>query len=421
MNQGKPRRIRQGRNLPEVRADNLSVVLEALQKLQPISRSGLAEATGLTAATITHMVDELSAYDLLVETPSSERQIGRRPTLLTLNPERGQVIGVELSRSRIQVIRSNFGGQTLARLDRPFQPTASVEQGLTQLAGVISDIVDQDRPLLGIGVGVPGPVNSAEGVVLGPPNFGGWRNVALTAWLRERFGVPCWLDDDAKAAAFGERWYGAGRHEDTLLYISLRSGVGAGLIVGDRVYRGAHELAGEIGHTTIHVDGPLCECGNRGCLETLVSVPAILQEARRLGLTVGSPAELHTLAHAGDPVARSIQERVHTYLSAALVNAVNHYDPALIVLGGVLVRSWPDLTATLAEKVKGRSFGYLSKDIRIVQSVLGEDATALGAVAIAIDHILGDPHQALSASRAVLGGGAAQPFTPPLTAAPSTK
>ncbi|AFZ65652.1 ROK family protein [Deinococcus peraridilitoris] len=400
MKQGKPRSIRQGRNLPEVRADNLSVVLEALQKLQPISRSGLADATGLTAATITHMVDELGSLDLLIETPSSERQVGRRPTLLTFNHDRGQVIGVEVSRSQVRAIRSDFSGRILARVERPFQPTSSVRKGLSLLQEVIGDVIDGRLPLLGIGVGVPGPVNSDKGIVLGPPNFGGWRNVELTAYLSEQFGVPCWLDDDAKAAAFGERWYGAGRSEETLLYISLRSGVGAGLIVGDRVYRGAHELAGEIGHTTIHVDGPICECGNRGCLETLVSVPAIMQEARRLGLSAENPADLQRLSAEGDLRALNIKDRVFTYLSAALVNAVNHYDPALIVLGGQLVRSWPELTTELAERVKGRSFGYLSKDVRIVESLLGEDATTLGAVAIAIHHILRDP-------RAVLTGVAA--------------
>ncbi|GGK35574.1 xylose repressor [Deinococcus malanensis] len=378
-----------------MRADNLSVVVEALQKLQPISRSALADATGLTAATITHMVNELEAFNLLVEAPSGERNVGRRPTLLSFNRQRGQLIGVEVSRTRIHAIRSDFSGQALARLDRPFRPTSSVKKGLSTICEAITELIDPALPLLGIGVGIPGPVNSTQGIVIEPPNFGGWRNVPLTSALTERFGVPCWLDDDAKAAAYGERWYGAGRHEETLLYISLRSGVGAGLIVGDRVYRGAHELAGEIGHTTIHVDGPLCECGNRGCLETLVSVPAIMQEARRLGLDAEDPADLHRMAVAGDVLAQNIKDRVYLYLSAGLVNAVNHYDPAVIVLGGQLVRAWPDLTENVARKVKGRSFGYLSKDIRIMESMLDIDASALGAVAIAIHNILRDPAEAL--------------------------
>ncbi|AWN21955.1 hypothetical protein DKM44_00815 [Deinococcus irradiatisoli] len=390
-----PRAVRKGRSLPDTKAENLSVVLEALRKLQPISRSNLAEATGLTAATITHMADEISRLGLLTETPAETQQVGRRPTLLTLRRERGQLVGVEISRSHVRAIRADFSGQLQAAVQRPFKPSRQLQDDLTVISETVRAVVAPELPLLGIGVGVPGPVDSSSGTVLTPPNFGGWRQVALAEALSAEFGAPCWLDDDAKAAALGERWYGAGQAVDTLLFISLRSGIGAGLIVGEQVYRGAHELAGEIGHTTIHVDGPLCECGNRGCVETLVSVPAIMLEAQRLGLNVRSPAELHDLAEQGDPLARSIKERAYLYLSAALVNAVNHYDPALIVLGGTLVRAWPDLTAAVAHKVKGRSFGYLSKDVRIVESGLAENATALGGVALCTGRILRDPYGTL--------------------------
>ena len=391
----KARAVRKGRSLPDTRAENLSVVLAALRQLQPISRSRLAALTGLTAATITHMVDTLQDFGLLIEAPAQTHQVGRRPSLLSLDPGRGQLVGLEISRSSVRAIRTNFAGEILAVAEQAFQPRTPVERNVAVLQSVIRFVLGDQLPLLGIGVGVPGPVDSAAGVVLGPPNFGGWRNVALTELLAEAFGAPCWLDDDAKAAALGERWYGSGRQAETLLYISLRSGVGAGLIVGERVYRGAHELAGEIGHTTIDVNGPLCECGNRGCVETLVSVPAILAEARRLGLTVRDVADLHLQAEAGDETARLVKERTYVYLAATLVNAVNHYDPALIVLGGSLVRAWPDLTGAVAHKVKGRSFGFLSKDVRIVQSGLGENVTALGAAALAIDHLLRSPASTL--------------------------
>jgi len=390
------RSIRKGRSLPAVKADNLVVVLEALQKLQPVSRTSLADVTGLTPATITHMIDELASFDLLRESPSGERQVGRRPTLLTFNPSRGHVIGVEVSRSGMRSVRVDFAGRAVQYASRAFKPTASVRRGVNLLRDVIEEVRDSSLPLLGIGVGVPGPIDTTAGVVLGPPNFAGWRNVPLGAMVTEAFGVPCWVEDDAKAAAFGERWHGAGRTAETLLYISLRSGIGAGLIVGDRVYRGTHELAGEIGHTTIHVDGPMCECGNRGCVETLVSAPALLQEARRLGVAADTVDQIHELAQRGDAVAQNIKERAYTYLGAAVLNAVNHYDPELIVLGGGLVRAWPDLVPCVAARVKGRSFGYLSKDVHIVPSALAEDATALGAAALAAHGILRRPRELLS-------------------------
>ena len=115
---------------------------------------------------------------------------------------------------------------------------------------------------------MPGPVDTAQGRVREPPNFPGWRDAPLTRVLRERWGVPVLIDDDAKTAALGEYWFGAGSSVESLLYLSVGSGVGAGLIVRGKLYRGTHELAGEIGHTTLDLDGPPCECGNRGCLET---------------------------------------------------------------------------------------------------------------------------------------------------------
>lgn len=382
------RAVRKGRSLPDTKADNLGVVLEALRKLQPISRSALAGATGLTAATITHLVDDLSELGLLLETPDDTARVGRRPSLLSLNTGRGQIIGLELSRSSVRAIRSNLAGEILAVAAQPFRPASPLDSNLEQLARLIGFVLDPALPLLGIGVGVPGPVDSERGFVLEPPHFGGWQQVPLAQLLSARFQAPCWLDDDARVAALGERWYGAGQQVGTLLYISLRSGIGAGLILGDRMFRGSHELAGEIGHTTIDVDGPLCECGNRGCVETLLSVPALLEWARGQGLSVRDIAELHLLAEAGDPVARRVKERAYRLLAAVLVNAVNHYDPALIVLGGSLVQGWPELTAEVARAVQGRSFGFLSKDVRIVQSLLGENATCLGAAALGIGHVL---------------------------------
>ncbi|GEM47254.1 ROK family transcriptional regulator [Deinococcus cellulosilyticus] len=388
--------VKKGSNLPKVKAENLSVVLDALRKLQPISRSDLAEATGLTAATITHLVDELNELKILIETRSDSKQVGRRPTLLTLNPERGQIVGVEISRSTLHVVRTDFCGRVLDRLNVPHDPNLGLDYTLALLYENITSMIDSRLELLGIGIGVPGPVNSREGIVLGPPNFGGWRNVHLAQMVSEKFGVPCWLDDDAKTAALGERWFGSGKNgTGTLLYVSFRAGVGAGLIVKDHIFRGAHELAGEIGHTTIHVDGPLCECGNRGCVETLVSVPAIMLEAARLGLKCKNARELEALAQEGSQTAKNIKERTYQYIAATVVNAINHYDPDMIVLGGTLVRAWPDFIECVTEKVRGRSFGFLSKDVNIVRALLGSDASAVGAAALVVEQIFQEPQAQL--------------------------
>lgn len=388
----KPISVRAGSNLTKIRAENLSVVLEALRKLQPISRAELAEATRLTPATISYLADELLELGLIEEAKATSKQVGRRPTLLSLRGQAGNVVGLEVSRSMIRGLLTDLSGKVLKRMELAHRLEGGVQETLAQIHKVIGTLLEGERPPVGIGVGIPGPVDTARGVVLEPPNFvRGWKNVALGPLLAQRWGVPVWLDDDAKTAALGERWYGAGVNVENLLYVSLRSGVGAGLIVRDRLYRGTHELAGEIGHTTINIDGPECACGNRGCAENYISVPAIVGYAREQGLLVSDPQSIHNLALLEDPAARQVKERTFHYLSAVLVNAVNHYDPDLIILGGTLVRAWPDLCLEVSKKVRGRSFGFLSKDVRIVSAQLGEHSSALGAVAQVIEQVVRNP------------------------------
>ncbi|WP_027892040.1 ROK family protein [Calidithermus chliarophilus] len=395
----KPVSVRTGSNLTKVRAENLSVVLDALRKLQPISRADLAEATALTSATITYLVDELLELGLIEEQKATSKQVGRRPTLLTLRGAAGKIVGLEVSRSVVRGILTDLGGRILKRMELAHRLEGGVDETLSLIHKVIQTLLEGEGRPVGIGVGIPGPVDTAGGVVLEPTNFvHGWRNVPLGPVLAQRWGVPVWLDDDAKTAALGERWYGAGQGVENLLYVSLRSGVGAGLIVRDRLYRGTHELAGEIGHTTINVDGPRCGCGNHGCAETYVSVPAIVQYARSQGLPVSDPQSIQNLALLEDPVALAVKQRTYHYLAAVLVNAVNHYDPDLIILGGTLVRAWPDLCVQVSEKVRGRSFGFLSKDVRIIPAQLGEHSASLGAVALVVEQVIRNPKLVQSAA-----------------------
>jgi N-acetylglucosamine repressor len=387
-----PSSLRTGSNLPKVRARNLSVVLDALRRLQPISRSDLAEATELTPATMTNLVNELTAYGLILETPAETRQIGRRPSLLTFNNGAGCVIGIEISRSLVRGVLTDLSGNVVARQQRAHGSSVAPEAVLSSVNSIVAKLKKSGSPL-GIGVGVPGPVDSQGGVVLEPPNFPGWHEVPLADWLRERHGVPVWLDDDAKTAALGERWFGAGRGfqngqgAQNLLYVSIGEGIGAGLIVRDRLYRGTHDLAGEIGHTTLDIDGPVCECGNRGCLEMLVSIPALL----RASSSASSVEELHASALAGDVGARGLKERAYRYLAAGVGNAVNFYDPDLIVLGGALIEAWPELCDEISQRVRGRSFAFASRNVSIEAAQLGADSSALGAASLVIEQVISSP------------------------------
>lgn len=383
--------VRPGDNLPGLRARNVSVVLDAVRRLGPISRTGVAGATGLTPAAMTNLVAELAERGLVLETKAESRSVGRRPSLLRFNPEAGLAVGLELSRTGARGLLTDLAGRVQTRVERAYPRGLGVQSVAGTAEAIVKEILATGAHPAGVGIGVPGPVDSTRGIVLRPPNFGGWADVRLAERLSGRLGLPVWLDDDAKTAALGERWFGAGQGEASLLYVSIGQGIGAGLVVAETLYRGTHELAGEIGHTTLDLDGPECECGNRGCLETLVSIPAIERHARQAGLGACDVASVDDLAARGDPTALAVRERALRYLSAAVLNAVNHYDPALIVLGGPLVTLWPDLCPQIIARVRGRSFGFASGSVRIVPARLGADSSALGAASLAIEATVRSP------------------------------
>ena len=378
--------VARGSNLPRVRAENLTVTLNALRKPQPATRAELATAT------MSNLVAELGSLGFIREERSPERRVGRRPALLSLDPDGPRPLGLEISRSRVVAVETDLSGAVRRSRSRPAPAEAGAESTLRVVHDLIAELwTDGAAPPAGIGVGIPGPVDSARGRLTEPPNFPGWSGLPLADRLHERWGVPVLVDDDAKTAALGEHWFGAGRTVDSLLYVSVGEGVGAGLIVHDELYRGTHELAGEIGHMTLDLNGPACACGNRGCLETFVSRGAILARAASCDLREEPLAAIDRLAARGDPHARSTKDAAYRYLAAGLVNAVNCYDPDVIVLGGPLVRAWGDLVDALRERVRGRSFGFASRSVDLRESALGETAGAIGAAVLILQHLFREP------------------------------
>ena len=397
----KQRTVANGSNPIRARAKNLTIVLDALRKRQPISRTDLAIVTGLTPATMTNLVAELGELGFISEQRSPAKQLGRRPTLLTLEPSAVSIIGIEISRNNVAGIKTDLSGEVL-HSEKRFTPAKyGAKATLAVVDEVISDLWNEEAPPFGIGVGVPGPIDSARGRVREPPNFPGWRDLPLTDTLQGRWGVPVLIDDDARTAALGEYWFGAGSNVESLLYLSLGSGVGSGLIVRGELYRGTHELAGEIGHTTLDLDGPACECGNRGCLETFVSTAAIEKEATLRGFVSEGDllARLEELAAAHDERAADLKDRTYRYLAAGVINAVNFYDPDLIVVGGELVNVWSDVPEQLLNRVRGRSFGFASRSVEIRPSKLGGYASVIGAASLIMQYSFEQPYLTVSGKR----------------------
>ncbi|MDQ7829329.1 MAG: ROK family protein [Armatimonadota bacterium] len=300
------------------------------------------------------------------------------------------------TRTRVGVVGGD--GRVLAHRTLP-TPTGGPDAVVAAVAGaaahVLAEAAVTREALVGVAAGAPGPLDPRSGVVFEPPNLVGWRDVPLRALLEERLGLPAAVENDANAAALGEAWVGAGRGVTDLVYITVSTGVGGGLILGGELYSGVSGTAGEVGHMTVALDGPPCFCGQPGHLEGLASGRAIARAARE-ALARGEATSLRELppeelsartvaeaARAGDPVARAIYERAGTALGAAVASLVNLLNPPLIILGGGVMQAGDLIMAPLWRAARERAFARPLEAVRLVPAALGEEAGLVGAAAVA--------------------------------------
>jgi predicted NBD/HSP70 family sugar kinase len=310
---------------------------------------------------------------------------------------------------RLSVTALGFDGSTIYRKESS-HPTD--ERGPLQ-ALLVSETVEaiagcgaaENGPLLGIGIGVAGLVDARSGVVVYCPGLPGWENVRLAAQMGERFGVDVLLDDTVRCMALAEKRHGAVKSVDTFLFLYIGLGVGSGIILDNRIYRGTHGVSGEFGHITVKENGPLCKCGNRGCLEALVSTNAILARVReliaaRVYTTLGSvsePTESLTLARVGraamegDKVANIVVAEIEECIGIGIADLINVFDPGTVVLAGEVVEELHGLILEGIERiVKRRAMHAIAQKTRITKSVFESDSAALGAATLVIERILGN-------------------------------
>jgi glucokinase len=244
------------------------------------------------------------------------------------------------------------------------------------------------------GIAAPGPLHGSRGVVFSPPNLKGWRDVPLASLLAERLGIPCHLIKDANAAALAESRLGAARGFDPVIYITLSTGIGGGLILGGKLYEGPDGTAGEVGHVTVDVNGPLCNCGNRGCVEAVASGTAIARRATEmvaagtLRLAPGeepSAAAVFKAARAGRPEALALTEEIGRALGHAVVGLVHLFNPECIVLGGGMIHAGPLLLDPLRAVPARHAMPIPRARVRVVTAALGDDVGLWGAALHAND------------------------------------
>lgn len=380
------------------RARALDILLEA----RIISRPQLATRTGLSRATIAILIDELLQAGLVHERGLGDSGGGRPPVLIEFNPEAALALGARLRDHRWGIVLTNLDAEVVRHLETPLSDLSSATAIAALQTGVaeITDGVDRARLLPAIGLGTPGLVDMASGVVKTAVDVG-WFDVPIRAMAEEALGMGVYVANRGKVGALAELWCGREQNVQNLIYIAIGTGVAAGVVIQGQLYMGANSSAGELGHVTVLPDGPLCACGNRGCLQALASGPAIANRARAqlrsnpdsllLKLADGHPERImaDTVFHAaqqGDGLACDVVEETATYLGIAVANLINLFNPELIVLGGPVGQNGHVLLEPLRAEVQRRAMAYPLAAARIVASTLGPDAGAIGAAVLVLQH-----------------------------------
>ncbi|MEA4906246.1 MAG: ROK family transcriptional regulator [Chloroflexi bacterium] len=389
-----------------VRKVNRSLVLNTLRLYAPISRVEVANLTGLNRSTVSNIINALIDEGMVWEQERQDSRVGRPSVSLTLRPDGGAVIGVEIGVDFISVLMTDFVAKPLYQdwIDLPeaspqIDVLVQAEQSIDQAIALANQ---QRLKLLGIGVGVPGLVNTNRGELIFAPNLK-WRDVPLRLMWNQRFHLPIYVENEANLAALGEYYFGVARGVDDFVYLSSGIGLGGGMIVNGKLYGGAHGFAGEIGHMQRDPNGEQCACGRRGCWETQVGPRAVLRRVKNTlrespdsPRPVGCAADLSNLtftmvSHAalnGDPICRQAIEGVAEHLGRGIADLVNLFNPDLVVIGGALSLGKEILLPVIEKTVFDQSLGPSSNSTRIAFSERGKDACVYGAVAVVLDDIL---------------------------------
>lgn len=382
-----------------VRQANLSRTLNLIHREGSISRAAIARATGLSATTVSLLVNVLLESGIVHESGTGESSGGRPPILVAFNYSFRYLLGLDMGATHLTLVLMNLSGEVAARryqrFDVAHQPAATVAAILALVNETMTAATQPLSNVLGLGIAVPAPL---EGEHLDRPAgtiLPVWEGFDLIGALQQSLTLPIYVENDANAGAIAEKWWGHCTEYNNMAYIKLGTGVGGGLITNGAIYRGDGGTAGEIGHIPINLDGPPCRCGKRGCLESYVGAPALVARVAQMRHEAHPdepPAELETIhaiieaAHAGDLQCREVLEQAGRYLGIGISNLLNLLNPGLIVLGGELAEAGHFFLEAVRSSVRERAMHKAAEEAQISFSDLGNDAIAIGAATVVLEH-----------------------------------
>ena len=393
-------------------------VMRAIRRQGSISRTEISNITGWSKAKASQEIRNLVHKGYLLEIGEGVSQGGRRPQIIRINDQLGYIVGIDIGATSLEIAVADVAGKISHRRSEAADVRMKPEVLLDRCIEIIKDMINAlsssiDR-ILGIGVGVPGPVNFARGVLVAPPLMPDWENFLIRDYFKQAFPSSfVVVDNDVNIMALGEQRAGDGANIDHFIYVKIGTGIGAGIVSNGKIHRGSDGCAGDIGHICVNKQGPLCSCGNTGCLEAMAAGPAIAAKAmqaaqngtspvlgRMLKSNGGflSPEDVNAACREGDQAALDIIRESGQMVGDVLASLVNFFNPSHIFIGGGISNFGNHLLVSIRRAILKRSLPLATTHLSIMFSRRGPDSGITGAGALALEYLIvieGSPHLAV--------------------------
>lgn len=375
-----------GKNRSDYKRVNRGLALKMVAIGQCTTRSDLVRSTGLSKMAISNIVSGMLAQDYLVETgvsPSDE--LGRRPTGLAISPKAPKVAGLVVHRNRVDAVLCDLKLTPLKRESLPIAGDMNKDKLMSMVFRALDTVVTGSPSVVAIGLSSIGPISIAEGKILKPYYFYGIENVNIVEQVQQRYGLPVFFDHDNQSAVLAESLYGNARNHSDVLFVGIGQGVGCGILADNKLYCNSRGLPPELGHVSIDVNGRVCACGNRGCVEAYIRSPELLRRMQyhtRQDLSLLDFGKIE-----GNEILDSIYSDAVNRLATAIVSIINMLNSELILLGNDAIY-WPDRhIATLEALINQRRFVEWSQPVQVKRAYFLQDAALMGAACNAISQI----------------------------------
>ncbi len=382
-------------------------LFDRIRKYGELTKPELVASTEYSRTKITSSIDSLLQKKFIIENQETEYTGGRRSKTYSINGSLGYIAGVDIGATSIDLAIADFSRNILVRYSEPALVREGPIKVLGRVCGVLEKLMLENglnaERLLGIGMGIPGPVDFSLGMAVSPPIMPGWDCYPIIQTVQQWFpNANVVIDNDVNVMALGEIHQGEGKNVSNLIFVKVGTGIGSGIVCEGRIYRGASGCAGDIGHISVSKSGPLCHCGNTGCLEAVAGGPAIakrsliaaqagrspflLEQYERKGGKI-TAEDVGIAAREGDAVAIEVIRESGQLIGDVLAALVNFYNPEMIIIGGGVSNLGNQFLSSIRQAVLNRSLPLATRNLNIVFSGTGSDAGIIGAVNLAMDYI----------------------------------